>query len=100
MNFIKSFLTLWIVLWIVYLISFLIAGDFSRIVTALIVGVFLGAFLSFIVTAWIWSAFLLIDSGKIYYQIIAVLMTGLFGIIILLGIRFVYHNLGFTFLSE
>jgi len=41
--------------------------------------------------AWIYAYFLLMDSGKIYYQIFAVIMTGIFGAIILEVFRRIYN---------
>jgi len=57
------------------------------------------AFLAFLVTGWAYAAFLLIDSDSILYQIFAVVMTGLFGICVLLGIRWGYRKVGLTVLD-
>jgi len=43
--------------------------------------------------AWIYSYFLLMDSGKIYYQIFAVFMTGLFGALVLEISRWSYRKI-------
>lgn len=55
--------------------------------------------LSLITVGWCYAFFLLFDSGKWYCQLFAVLMTGFFGAIILLGLRWIYRKIGFTFLD-
>jgi len=55
--------------------------------------------LSFIFVGWAYAALLLIDDENQLYQIFAVIMTGLIGIIILLGIRWAYRKMGLHFLD-
>ena len=62
-------------------------------------GILWAAMLSLLVIGWCYTFFLLIDSEKWYYQLFAVIMTGLFGAAILLGLRYIYRKLCFTFLD-
>jgi len=62
-------------------------------------GIINAPILAALVAIWIYAAFTLIDSENLLYQLVAVIMTGLVGILGLLGIRWVYRKMGFTFLD-
>lgn len=63
------------------------------------VGIPLAIMVSLIIVGWNYAFFLLINSEKWYHQLFAVIMTGLFGACILLGLRWIYRKIGFTFLD-
>ncbi|MFA5396680.1 MAG: hypothetical protein WC346_11800 [Methanogenium sp.] len=51
------------------------------------------------IATWTYATFILLDSDSILYQIFAILMTGFFGVVVLLGIRWVYRKAGLHFLD-
>ena len=63
------------------------------------IGILWAATLSLFVVGWCYAFFFLIDSEKWYYQLFAVLMTGIIGALILLGLRYLYRKSNFTFLD-
>jgi|GEM_PF-3109251 len=93
----KSLLLVFAVHFLILIWIYLSEGE--DIYIGILIGILGGMMLSFIVVGWCYTAFLLIDSEKWYYQLFAVIMNGLFGIVILLGLRWIYRKLGFTFLD-
>ena len=63
------------------------------------VGIAFALLLSLIFVGWAYAALLLIDDKNQLYQIFAVITTGLIGIVILIGIRWIYRKLGLHFLD-
>ena len=58
-----------------------------------------GCMLAFICAIWIYCIFLLLDSENQLYQVIAFLLTGIIGTIILIEIRSTYKKLDLHFLD-
>ena len=97
----KSFLFVFMIhflIWI-YLLYYGVSGGRNIHIGDLYIGILWATMLSFIVVGWCYAFFLLIDSEKWYYQLFAVIMSGLIGAGILLGLRYIYRKLGFTFLD-
>ena len=97
----KSFLFVFMIhfiIWI-YLLYYGVSGGRDIHIGDLYTGILWATMLSFIIVGWCYAFFLLIDSEKWHYQLFAVIITGLFGAVILLGLRYIYRKLGFTFLD-
>lgn len=80
---------------LIFFIGWLILGKGADIA----VGIAFALLLSLIFVGWAYAALLLIDDKNQLYQIFAVIMTGLIGIVILIGIRWIYRKLGLHFLD-
>jgi len=61
--------------------------------------IFSTVFLSLIIVGWIYAYCILMDTKKLIYEIIAVVMTGIFGAVILEIMRWIYKKIGWTFLT-
>jgi hypothetical protein len=67
-------------------------GDIPlAIAMSLLLGIVLGV--------WAYAALLLIDSDSGLYQAVSVIMTGVIGILVLLGLRWGYRKTGMTFMD-
>jgi len=61
--------------------------------------ILLAGIYALILVGWCWAFFLLMNTKKWYYELFAVIMTGIFGAILLIGLQWVYHKLGLRFLD-
>lgn len=97
----KSFLYVFIIHYLIwlYLLYYAVSSGGHVQIGDVFGGVLWAAMLSLLVVGWCYYFFLLIDSEKWYYELFAVIMTGLIGAGILLGLRYIYRKLGFTFLD-
>lgn len=59
----------------------------------ILLGVFIVLIFFAMFIGYCYAFFLLIDSEKWYYQLVAVIITGLFGAGILLGLRWLYRKI-------
>lgn len=91
MNVMKAFTISAIFLFIIWLIF----GSGKDIPVGIVWAILLGG----IVVGWIYAAFLLLDSGKWYYELFSIIMTGIFGIVILIGLRWGYRKMNLHFLD-
>lgn len=95
MDFFKTYKIVFIPTFIFMLFLSIGADGFS--IGTIFISIFLSLLITFLIVGYTFALFLLYDSGKWYYQIFAVLTGGLIGLIVLLGVRWVYRKAGFTF---
>lgn len=96
MNIIKSF----IASIIAFSLILFVIGSYSNASIGSLLGILgIAIFYALLVVVWAYAAYLLLDSGKWYYELFSVLMTGIFGIVVLIGIRWVYRKMNLHFLD-
>lgn len=69
------------------------------LVAIIVLSSILSSIVSLVVVGWAYAAYTLIDDENVWYQLFALLITGVVGIIWLLGIRWIYRKLGLTVFS-
>lgn len=93
----KAFLFVFTILSLLYVCLF--AQEINGRIEIFILGMLFVATISLLVVGWFYAFFFLIDTKKWYYQLFAVFMTGIIPSLIILGFRYVYRKLNFTFLD-
>ncbi len=74
-------------------------GDNSAKLLDILSVAFRSIIVSAILTAYIYITFKLLDNGRWYIELLGVIISGVIGSVILLVTRWIYHKIGFHFLS-